>query len=59
MPAVRDAVPTSVEQLTAFDYRNPAQLRDGGVLVVGAAGDGRADRRRAAGLGPPGDPLGG
>jgi putative flavoprotein involved in K+ transport len=29
-----------VEQVTAFDYRNPDQLPDGGVLVVGASATG-------------------
>jgi putative flavoprotein involved in K+ transport len=35
-----DAVPLSVEQLTPFGYRAPAQLPDGGVLVVGASATG-------------------
>ncbi len=39
-PSVRSAVPNSVAQLTAFDYRRPADLPDGGVLVVGAAATG-------------------
>ena len=30
----------AVDQLTAFDYRDPAELRDGGVLVVGASATG-------------------
>lgn len=34
------AVPACVEQLTPFDYRRPAQLPDGGVLVVGASATG-------------------
>ena len=34
------AVPESVEQLTPFDYRDPAKLPDGGVLVVGASATG-------------------
>ena len=33
-------MPASVEQLTPFDYRNPDQLPDGGVLVVGASATG-------------------
>ena len=37
---VRGAVPASVEQLTPFDYRDPGQLPDGGVLVVGASATG-------------------
>jgi putative flavoprotein involved in K+ transport len=40
VPAHADALPPEVEQLTAFDYRNPAQLPDGGVLVVGASATG-------------------
>jgi len=34
------AVPEFVEQLTPFDYRDPAKLPDGGVLVVGASATG-------------------
>jgi putative flavoprotein involved in K+ transport len=34
------AVPPNVEQLTPFDYRDPLQLPDGGVLVVGASATG-------------------
>ena len=34
------AVPSSVESFTTFDYRNPGQLPDGGVLVVGASATG-------------------
>jgi putative flavoprotein involved in K+ transport len=40
VPPLRDAVPASVAQLTPFDYRDPAQLPDGGVLVVGASATG-------------------
>ena len=40
MPAFADALPPDVEQLTTFEYRNPAQLPDGGVLVVGASATG-------------------
>ncbi|HTX80976.1 MAG TPA: NAD(P)/FAD-dependent oxidoreductase [Streptosporangiaceae bacterium] len=40
VPAFRDAVPASVAQLTPFDYREPASLPDGGVLVVGASATG-------------------
>jgi putative flavoprotein involved in K+ transport len=40
VPRFSDAVPASVEQLTPFDYRGPAQLPDGGVLVVGASATG-------------------
>jgi putative flavoprotein involved in K+ transport len=40
VPSLTDAVPRSVTQVTAFDYRNPSQLPDGGVLVVGASATG-------------------
>ena len=40
VPAVRHAIPASIEQLTPFDYRNPSQLPDGGTLVVGASATG-------------------
>jgi putative flavoprotein involved in K+ transport len=40
VPRFSDAVPASVEQLTPFGYRGPAQLPDGGVLVVGASATG-------------------
>ncbi len=40
VPQFTDAVPGSVEQLTPFDYRDPAKLPDGGVLVVGASATG-------------------
>src|SRR6476646_4002678 len=40
VPSFADRVPRSVMQLTAQDYRNPEQLADGGVLVVGASSSG-------------------
>ena len=40
MPGFADAVPPDVEQVTPFDYRDPSQLPDGGVLVVGASATG-------------------
>jgi putative flavoprotein involved in K+ transport len=40
VPPLRDAVPASIEHFTPFDYRNPAQLPDGGVLVVGPSATG-------------------
>jgi putative flavoprotein involved in K+ transport len=40
IPPVADGVPTGVAQLTAREYRNPAQLDDGAVLVVGASATG-------------------
>jgi putative flavoprotein involved in K+ transport len=40
VPSFTDAVPQAVAQLTPFGYRDPAQLPDGGVLVVGASATG-------------------
>jgi len=40
VPAFRSAVPHSLECLTPMDYRRPAQLPEGGVLVVGASATG-------------------
>ena len=40
VPRLREAVPAAVEQLTPFDYRSPAKLADGGVLVVGGSATG-------------------
>ena len=39
-PALKDAVPESVRQLTPFDYTGPDALPDGGVLVVGGSATG-------------------
>ena len=40
VPPFAEAVPSSVRTLTPMEYRNPAQLPDGGVLVVGASATG-------------------
>ncbi len=40
VPAFAAALPAGVEQLTPFDYRDPAKLPEGGVLVVGASATG-------------------
>ena len=40
VPSVRTAVPPEITQTTAFDYRNPGQLPEGGVLVVGPSATG-------------------
>jgi len=40
VPGFGAGVPASVEQLTPLDYRGPARLPDGGVLVVGASATG-------------------
>ena len=40
IPAVADRLPSSIMSLTPAEYRNPQQLADGGVLVVGAAATG-------------------
>ena len=40
VPAFASELPPEVEQLTPFGYRNPTQLPDGGVLVVGPSATG-------------------
>jgi putative flavoprotein involved in K+ transport len=40
VPACAELVPSSISCLTAQQYRNPDQLSDGGVLVVGASASG-------------------
>ena len=40
VPAVAEAVPSSIATLTALQYRNPDQLEEGGVLIVGASATG-------------------
>ena len=40
IPRLADAMPATLEQLSAHSYRNPGQLAPGGVLVVGASATG-------------------
>jgi putative flavoprotein involved in K+ transport len=40
VPALRQAVPSSVVCVTPTEYRNPSQLPEGGVLMVGASATG-------------------
>jgi len=40
VPALADAVPPTIATLTPMQYRNPEQLEQGGVLVVGASATG-------------------
>ena len=40
VPPFNDALPASVGQITPFGYRDPGQLPDGSVLVVGASASG-------------------
>ncbi len=40
VPALQGDIPTGVTTITPLDYRNPNQLPDGGVLVVGASASG-------------------
>lgn len=51
VPACAAALPEHITQLSPLDYRNPSQLRAGGVLVVGASATGvqLASEIRAAG----------
>jgi putative flavoprotein involved in K+ transport len=51
VPAVCAAVPSSVRQVTPFEYGSPSRLPEGGVLVVGASATGvqLADEIRRSG----------
>jgi putative flavoprotein involved in K+ transport len=40
VPAIAEAVPSAIATLTPDQYRNPSQLQEGGVLVVGASATG-------------------
>src|SRR5688572_25051482 len=40
VPAIGSATPWTIAQLTPMQYRNPGQLAEGGVLVVGASATG-------------------
>jgi putative flavoprotein involved in K+ transport len=40
IPALASAIPHSIATLSAMQYRNPEQLEQGGVLVVGASASG-------------------
>jgi putative flavoprotein involved in K+ transport len=40
VPSLATALPDDIEQVTTHQYRNPDQLKDGGVLVVGASATG-------------------
>lgn len=40
IPEFASSVPSDVEQVNPLAYRNPSRLRDGGVLIVGAAATG-------------------
>jgi putative flavoprotein involved in K+ transport len=40
VPALAEALPAGIDTLTPVQYRNPDQLADGGVLVVGASATG-------------------
>ena len=40
VPALAEAIPSAIATLTPTQYRNPGQLEEGGVLVVGASATG-------------------
>ena len=40
VPSVHDAIPPVIRHVTPFDYRNPSQLPEGRVLVVGPSATG-------------------
>jgi putative flavoprotein involved in K+ transport len=53
LPDYAAAVPSSVATLTPMQYRNPGQLADGGVLVVGASASGVQIAHEIRGSGRP------
>jgi putative flavoprotein involved in K+ transport len=53
VPAFAEAVPSTVATLTAMQYRNPSQLEEGGVLVVGASASGTQIADEIQGSGRP------
>jgi len=40
IPVIAEAAPASIEMITPMEYRNPEQLQQGGVMVVGASATG-------------------
>ena len=40
VPKISEAIPASIRQLSPLDYKNPGDLEEGGVLVVGASATG-------------------
>jgi putative flavoprotein involved in K+ transport len=40
VPAIAEALPSAIATLTPVEYRNPDQLEEGGVLVIGASATG-------------------
>jgi len=40
IPVIAEAAPASIEMITPMQYRNPGQLQEGGVMVVGASATG-------------------
>jgi len=40
VPKISEGIPSSIRQVTMQDYKNPSQLDDSGVLVVGASATG-------------------
>jgi putative flavoprotein involved in K+ transport len=53
VPAMAGGLPATIDQVTPSSYRNPAQLPDGGVLVVGASASGVQIADELAGAGRP------
>lgn len=53
VPALREAVPAGIQSLTPLEYRNPHQLPEGRVLVVGASATGAQLAQEIHGSGRP------
>lgn len=51
VPTIAQDMPATVAQLTPLDYRSPAQVEEGGVLIVGASATGLQFADELAGAG--------
>ena len=59
VPEASEAIPPGIDQITPHSYRNPDELRDGGVLVVGASATGLQLAEENPPGGSPGHAVGG
>lgn len=53
VPALAEAIPSSIAQFTTFDYKRPSDLPEGGVLVVGGSATGLQLAREIKATGRP------
>ena len=57
VPLLADELDPAIIQLHSSEYRRPAQLREGGVLIVGAGNSGPTSRWRSCASTRPGSPA--